>query len=119
MADQILAGQMNFESGLIQDRTPKAKAASPKSKRDLRDEDAGLVGQLKALRFEIADEKNVPAYVVFTDKALIEMATYKPQTKEAFLQINGVGPKKVETYFEAFSEVIHRYLAAQSEADSK
>ena len=119
MADQILAGQMNFESGLIQDRAPKAKAPSPKSKIDLRDEDAGLVGQLKALRFEIADEKNVPAYVVFTDKALIEMATYKPQTKEAFLQINGVGPKKVETYFEAFSEVIHRYLAAQSEADSK
>ena len=119
MADQILAGQMNFESGLIQDRAPKAKAVSPKSKIDLRDEDAGLVGQLKALRFEIADEKNVPAYVVFTDKALIEMATYKPQTKEAFLQINGVGPKKVETYFEAFSEVIHRYLAAQSEADSK
>ena len=104
---------------MIQDRAPKAKAVSPKSKIDLRDEDAGLVGQLKALRFEIADEKNVPAYVVFTDKALIEMATYKPQTKEAFLQINGVGPKKVETYFEAFSEVIHRYLAAQSEADSK
>ena len=119
MADKILAGQMNFESGIIQDRTPKAKAASPKSKIDLKDEDAGLVGQLKALRFEIADEKNVPAYVVFTDKALIEMATFKPQTKEAFLQINGVGPKKVETYFEAFSEVIHRYLAAQSEADSK
>lgn len=119
MADQIFAGQMNFESGLIQDRAPKAKAASPKPTIHLSDEDAGLVGQLKALRFEIADEKNVPAYVVFTDKALIEMATYKPQTKEAFLQINGVGPKKVETYFESFSEVIHRYLAAQSEADLK
>ena len=113
-ADQLMAGDSQFEAGVILDKITKAKSLSQKVSVHLKDEDAGLVGQLKALRSGIANEKNVPAYVVFTDKALIEMASYKPQSKEAFLQINGVGPKKVETYFEAFSDVIARYLDAQN-----
>ena len=78
----------------------------------IRDEDAGLVGQLKALRLEIAQSKNVPAYVVFTDRHHGD-GILQTNTEDAFLSINGVGPKKAKEYFEQFLAVIERYLNAQ------
>jgi len=77
------------------------------------DEDAGLIGQLKALRLELAQAKGVPAYVIFPDRTIIEIATHKPRDKQAFLAVNGVGPKKVDAYFDEFNAVIERYLSHQ------
>ena len=105
--------QKSFTAGFISEKETKIAVRQSRKETVIRDEDAGLVGQLKALRLEIAQSKNVPAYVVFTDKAIMEMAYYKPTTEDAFLLINGVGPKKVKEYFEQFSAVIERYLNAQ------
>ncbi len=113
LGDDILAGRKSFTAGFISEKETKIAVRQSRKETVIRDEDAGLVGQLKALRLEIAQSKNVPAYVVFTDKAIMEMAYYKPTTEEAFLSINGVGPKKVKEYFEQFSAVIERYLNAQ------
>ena len=74
--------------------------------------DDKLFQDLKALRLEIAQEKNIPAYAVFHDSALRDFATRKPKTRAQFEEINGVGPKKLDRYFEAFSQAIALYVSA-------
>ncbi len=70
------------------------------------EEDLGLLAQLKAKRRALAEAQNVPAYVVFPDKTLIEMAEKKPATLDQMAGITGVGARKLESYGAAFLEVI-------------
>jgi ATP-dependent DNA helicase RecQ len=70
------------------------------------DEDAGLLALLKARRRALAEAQNVPAYVVFPDRTLIEMAERKPATLDQMAAITGVGAKKLESYGVAFLAVI-------------
>ncbi len=71
-------------------------------------EDETLFMALKALRKRIADEKGLPAYLVFGDTALKQMAAFKPVTEPEFLAISGVGPKKLVQYGDEFLELIRR-----------
>ncbi|MDQ4075046.1 MAG: DNA helicase RecQ [Chloroflexota bacterium] len=71
--------------------------------------DHGLFVELRALRKRLADKANVPAYVVFSDRSLAEMATYYPQTIERLLTIHGVGQAKLEKYADAFLSLIRLY----------
>lgn len=68
-----------------------------------------LFVDLKVLRRNLALEKKVPPYVIFTDASLREMATYLPHTKESFLNIKGVGQKKYESYGEIFITMITEF----------
>jgi len=61
-----------------------------------------LLARLKALRLELAKERGVPAYVVFPDRALIEMAQRQPRTEAEFALINGVGMVKMERFAKPF-----------------
>ena len=70
------------------------------------DEDAPLLSALKAKRRALAEAARVPAYVIFTDKTLIEMAETRPTTLDAMARIGGVGAKKLESYGATFLEVI-------------
>jgi ATP-dependent DNA helicase RecQ len=70
------------------------------------DEDAPLLSALKAKRRALAEAARVPAYVIFTDKTLIEMAETRPNTLDAMARIGGVGAKKLESYGATFLEVI-------------
>ncbi len=70
------------------------------------DEDAALMSLLKAKRRALAEAANVPAYVIFPDRTLIEMAERKPATLDQMAGITGVGAKKLESYGAAFLEVI-------------
>ncbi len=70
------------------------------------DEDAPLLSALKAKRRALAEAQRVPAYVVFNDRTLIEMAETRPATLDAMAGITGVGAKKLESYGRAFLEVI-------------
>ncbi len=74
--------------------------------------DAGLFQALRALRRELAEAANVPPYVVFSDRTLVEMATYCPQTQQRLLEMEGVGQVKLERYGEAFLAVLREYCAA-------
>jgi len=65
-----------------------------------------LLEQLKALRRQLADERGVPAYVIFSDATLLEMASQRPKTTGQLLQISGVGPTKLERYGRAFLDVL-------------
>ena len=70
------------------------------------DEDAPLLSALKAKRRALAEVARVPAYVIFPDRTLIEMAQSRPQTLDEMARVNGVGAKKLESYGEAFLGVI-------------
>jgi len=68
--------------------------------------DSPLFEELKQLRRSLADERDVPAYVVFSDATLLAMVERRPTTGAELLSISGVGPKKLETFGEAFLDVI-------------
>jgi len=68
--------------------------------------DKAIFDRLRALRREIAEKEGVPAYIVFGDKTLALMAAALPTTKEAMLEISGVGEVKFECYGEAFLKVL-------------
>ncbi|WP_102223959.1 DNA helicase RecQ [Acidimangrovimonas sediminis] len=70
------------------------------------DEDAPLLSALKAKRRALAEDARVPAYVIFPDRTLIEMAEQRPQSLDAMARVNGVGAKKLERYGALFLEVI-------------
>ena len=61
---------------------------------------------LKKLRRALADERAVPAYVVFSDATLLAMTELRPTSDVELLAISGVGPQKLTTYGDAFLEVI-------------
>lgn len=68
--------------------------------------DKALFERLKSVRHSIAENLEIAPYMVFSDKTLEEMARKKPKSKEAFLQITGVGQKKLAQYGIAFMSVI-------------
>ena len=71
------------------------------------EEDAPLLSALKAKRRALAEAARVPAYVVFNDRTLIEMAEKRPVDLDEMARIGGVGAKKLESYGRAFLEVIN------------
>ena len=75
-------------------------------KEQVGEEDASLLSALKAKRRALAEAGGVPAYVVFADRTLIEMAQQRPATLDAMMGITGVGAKKLESYGAAFLAVI-------------
>ncbi|RUM47206.1 MAG: DNA helicase RecQ [Desulfocapsa sp.] len=66
--------------------------------------------QLRKLRKQLANQRNVPPYVIFTDKSLREMATYFPQTKQDFANIEGVGKVKLDDFSELFITELKQFL---------
>ncbi len=68
--------------------------------------DREVFDSLRELRKEIADEKGLPAFVIFGDVSLQEMARKLPTTTQEFAQISGVGAKKLQQYGDIFTEVI-------------
>ena len=75
-------------------------------KMQVSEEDASLLSALKAKRRALAEAAGVPAYVIFADKTLIEMAEVRPATLDAMMGITGVGAKKLESYGSAFLQII-------------
>jgi ATP-dependent DNA helicase RecQ len=69
---------------------------------------SGLFESLRALRKRLADERQVPAYVVFSDRTLQAMAMRRPRTHYEFLEVHGVGQKKLEEYGDVFLAEIRR-----------
>ncbi len=72
-----------------------------------------LFENLKKLRNKIAHEENVPAYLIFSDSSLIDLATYLPFTTEDLSKISGFGVYKIEKYGEAFLEQVQDYCNEQ------
>ncbi|WP_211284567.1 DNA helicase RecQ [Rummeliibacillus pycnus] len=65
-----------------------------------------LFESLRIVRKKLADEANVPPFVIFSDKSLRDMCAKKPTSAQEFLEVNGVGENKLEKYGEAFLKAI-------------
>ena len=74
--------------------------------------DAALLEALKKLRRTLAAAKNVPAYVVFPDKTLLDMVHLKPLTRDQMAMVHGVGAAKLEQYGEAFLAAVVQHVPA-------
>ena len=71
---------------------------------------AGLLEELKALRLTLAKEENMPAYIVFSNATLKDMAQKAPVTMAEFLAVSGVGKFKAERYGQRFLTAIKKYM---------
>lgn len=71
------------------------------------DFDRSLFERLREKRKELAEELEVPAYIIFSDKTLKHLASEMPSSKEEMLEVNGVGLKKYQQYGEEFLTVIN------------
>ena len=76
--------------------------------------DEVLFEQLRLLRRQLADERDVPAYVIFSDVSLREMARAYPTTVDEFRRIAGVGEQKLKDFAEPFLSGIEEYLQTHS-----
>lgn len=97
--EQVLA---HVRRSPIQEPGPKKKAPAPKA-------DDPLLAALKAVRFRVAQEQHVPAYIVFSNATLLDMAAKRPGSMEELLEVSGVGHVKAERYGAAFLNEIKQY----------
>ena len=107
----LISGDLPFQVRLDTLKRPKPEksgrrtpAAAPLA--SLNDEDEGLLGHLKQLRMSLARERGVPAYVIFPDRALHDMAIKKPITIDEFAEVHGVGRAKLRDFASIFMEAI-------------
>ncbi|WP_374442342.1 DNA helicase RecQ [Stella sp.] len=106
---RVLRGEERIEirrdvlapGGRARAKSPPATLAQP--------EDQSLLAALKALRAELARAQAVPAYVVFADRTLIDMAQRRPTSLDAMRLVHGVGEAKLARYGERFLEVVARF----------
>ncbi len=71
--------------------------------------DPALFALLRQKRTELASAANVPPYVIFSDRSLVEMAVYYPQSRQSFAQLYGVGQAKLDKYTDEFLPIIRDY----------
>jgi ATP-dependent DNA helicase RecQ len=87
--------------------TIKSAKSSHRIKMLVSEADAPLLSALKAKRRGLAETAGVPAYIIFNDKTLVEMAQKRPINLDEMAHINGVGAKKLENFGNLFLEVIN------------
>ncbi len=88
---------------------PKKKTSTRKSRTALTVQDEALFERLRDLRRRLADAAGVPAFVVFSDAALVDMCDKLPHDDETFLSVSGVGKAKLDQYGKVFLEEIAQH----------
>ena len=92
-------------------REKTTKSLAREAAAGLSPEDSALLGVLKKLRRELASERGVPAYVVFSDRSLQDMAQSRPRTRDQFAEVHGVGAAKLRDFADQFLAVIEAEAA--------
>ncbi len=91
---------------LKKERLTVQKAESKKKVTYFDDYDVDVYDKLRDLRTQIASEKGIPPYIVFSDKTLKDLSNKQPQDKEAMLAVHGIGEVKFERYGKPFLELL-------------
>ncbi len=108
-ARPLLRGEITLELAV-----PRPSAwVSTRTKADRfekRNYDKVLFVKLKKLRKSIADEDDIPPYIVFNDATLVEMAEILPTSQSEMLAVNGVGQRKLEKYGNVFLDKIEEHM---------
>jgi len=106
----LLDGEKIFLKKTASKEPEKISFKSEKTLAFAKPSDEKLFQYLRSLRKKLADERNVPPYVIFSDASLRQMASDLPTTQEAFARISGVGEEKLKRYGKRFTEEIAAYL---------
>ncbi len=105
-ARPILRGEATIE--LRQDTINRAAAKrGPAVKALVSEENMPLMSALKAKRRALSEAAGLPAYMIFNDRTLIEMTETRPKNRDEMARVGGVGAKKLDSYGDAFLEVIN------------
>jgi ATP-dependent DNA helicase RecQ len=104
----ILTGQENLQlrQDVAEAISQKSKGKTKKAKITVDEVDMPLWLKLKACRKQLADENNVPAFVVFSDATLLAMLNQQPTNKQQMLAISGVGATKFDRFGDEFLTVL-------------
>ena len=108
----VIEGEENFalreivDTDIASSRSERSSSTRKGAKAAVPAGDQALLTALKACRLELAREREVPAYVIFPDATLLEMASLRPGTMKLMAQNNGVGPRKLEEFGALFLRVI-------------
>jgi ATP-dependent DNA helicase RecQ len=102
---KILKGQLSVS--LVQAIREK-KDTAPGIK-EIASVHADLLQQLKQIRYDLASRENVPAYLIFADSTLVELASYLPLTEPDLRRISGFGDVKTSKYGKAFLQAVQSY----------
>lgn len=105
----ILQGEKQLTLAKARTKASTSKKMGKKQVATQGHHDRALFEKLRFLRKQLSSEAMIAPFMVFSDASLIEMCTYFPTTKEAFLAINGVGQKKLETYGASFLAAISEH----------
>lgn len=110
-ARPLLRGEFPLELAVPRLDLVKKSAKSSKADRfSSRNYDKKLFAKLRRLRKLIADEEDIPPYVVFSDASLIEMCELLPMSEGELLAVNGVGQRKLERFGGEFLDAIEEYI---------
>jgi ATP-dependent DNA helicase RecQ len=114
-SDAVLKGQQKVEFALAESVDVAEEIQTPVY-------EAGLLQELKTIRYNLAMNENVPAYIILSDATLLEIATYLPQTPKELGRISGFGEVKLVRYGDAFLQATLAYCHQHnlsSKIDSK
>lgn len=105
--EAILMGRETIRLRSPADRPARRRRGDGSARaRQVEGEDTEIMAKLKALRRELARDEGVPAFMVFPDKTLIDMAARRPATLAEMGQVHGVGERKLALYGDAFLEAL-------------
>ncbi|MDD4295474.1 MAG: DNA helicase RecQ [Ruminiclostridium sp.] len=96
-----------FDGEKIIMKITKEEKKKIKPSKKITTESTELFSRLKALRYKLAQEKKVPAFVVFSDATLMDMCRKMPSDEKEFLEVSGVGQVKLEAYGKMFLDVLN------------
>lgn len=102
---EVIKGAHSIE--LKKERLTVQKAEAKRKVTYFDDYDVDMYDKLRDLRTQIASEKGIPPYIVFSDKTLKDLSNKQPQDKEEMLEVHGIGEVKFERYGEAFLELLN------------
>ena len=107
---EILYGREPFYVIKKEEKITVSAAAAALKEFDVNNYDTELYKVLKDFRGELAAKKNVPPYIIFSDKSLKDMCIIKPTDNSSFLRVHGVGDKKMTEYGPLFLPLIKEFL---------
>jgi ATP-dependent DNA helicase RecQ len=96
-----------FDGEKIIMKITKEEKKKIKPSKKITTESTELFSRLKALRYKLAQEKKVPAFVIFSDATLMDMCRKMPSNEEEFLEVSGVGQVKLKAYGKKFLDVLN------------
>ncbi len=111
-------GVFHFRRDITRSARPASRAAPAPAVADISEADETLFAALKELRLDFARERGVPAYVIFGDRSLADMARKKPASEVEFAQVFGVGEAKLRDFAQPFLAVIAKFTESPELSES-